>query len=858
MITWLKRFWATLRPSRLDEDLREELRFHIEERVEENIASGMLPEEARRDAESRFGNATLLKESTRETDILVWLESLMQDVRYAIRSFRRAPAFALTVIGTIGLALGLNTTLFTIFNAYVLRPLEVRDPYSLYQFTWTTKDGDFHQLKPAEFEAFRRRNPVFSDVMASTGTVTRAAGRHLLVNQVSTNTFAMLGIDANIGRPLLPGDSGVLVVSDTTWKNKFGSDPQIVGTKLEILGGSFEIVGVARPEFTGLSDSPPDVWIPLLTSGPEAASRLTVVGRLKPNVTPQQAKAALAVWARQATADLPESERASTVRLESAATSIHWNRKMTAVFAPLLAAFGLVLVIACANVANMMLARAMARQREIGARLSLGAGRARLIRQLLTESFLLAIPAALAGLLISQATIRFIEDLLFRTMPPILVELFHPVALTPDIRVFLFILGAAAASTVLSGLVPAIQATRPGLLYATRGDFSADFHPARLRNALVVSQVTVCVLLLICSGVLLRASRRLQESDVRLIAEGVLEIEFYANLAKIADRLDREPWVESAGSAWRTPLMGPLRTIPVAPGADFVRAGYNFVSPRYFPTFRIPLVRGRNFSLEESRSGAPVVIVSEATAARLWPGQDALGQTLRVEPDAKADAHKPVPAFHVARVIGIAGDVMSGWIGDGIDSTCIYFPTAPGAATSDVLLVRVKGEPEAVRRALDEAISSVAAGSVSSVVPVEQAVAMQIYPFRAASWIASFLGGLALVLSLSGIYGVLSYLVSQRTKEIGIRMALGASTTAVIRIVLSQSMRLAVVGIAIGATLALGVSRLFASQLQNVDTFDALAYIGSILLALVAALAASYVPSRRAANVDPVIALRCD
>jgi predicted permease len=841
-----------------ERELAEELRAHREMAEDDLRRSGMTKTDARFAAQRAMGNMTVALEDSRAAWNSQWLESMFLDARYAIRSFRRAPAFALTVIGTIGLALGLNTTLFTIFNAYVLRPLSVRDPYSLYWFNWITKSGDFHVLSPPEFEKLRRENLVFTDVVASAATVVRSGGRHLRVTQVSTNMFSMLGIDANIGRPLLPGDNGVAVLSDAAWINKFGSDARILGKKLEILGGSYEIVGVARPEFTGLNDSPPDIWIPLLESGPGTARGLFVVGRLNPNVTPRQAKAALAVWAGQATADLPDPQRANTVRLESAATAIPLNAKIMRVFAPLLVAFGLVLVIACANVANMMLARAMARQREIGVRLSLGAGRARLIRQLLTESFLLAIPAALAGLLISQATIRFIEDLLFRTLPPMLVELFHPVALTPDIRVFLFILGAAAASTLLSGLVPAIQATRPGLLYATRGDFSADFHPARLRNALVVSQVTVCVLLLICSGVLLRASRRLQESDVRLIAEGVLEIEFYANLAKIADRLEREPRVESVASAWRTPLMGSLRTIPVAPGKDFVRAGYNFVSPQYFPIFRIPLVRGRNFTVEESRAGAPVVIVSEATAARLWPGQDALGQTLRIEPDAKADAHKPVPAFHMARVIGIAGDVMSGWIGDGIDTTCIYFPTAPGAATSDVLLVRVKGEPEAVRRALDEAISSVAAGSVSSVVPVEQAFAMQIYPFRAASWIASFLGGLALVLSLSGIYGVLSYLVSQRTKEIGIRMALGATTSSVVRIVLSQSMRLAVLGIMIGATLALGVSRLFASELQNVNTFDALAYFGSIAVALAAALAAAYVPSRRAASVDPVTALRCD
>jgi predicted permease len=839
-----------------ERELDEELRAHREMVEDEFRRSGMTQQDARIAAQRAMGNATMALEDSRAAWNVQWLESLILDARYAIRSFLRAPMFALTVIGTIGLALGLNTTLFTIFNAYVLRPLAVRDPYSLYQFNWITKGGDFHALSVPEFEKLRRENPVFSDVVASAGTITRSGGRPLLVSQVSTNMFSMLGTDTSIGRPMLHGDSGVAVLSDAAWRNKFGGDARIVGQKLEVLGSSLEIVGVARPEFTGFTNNLPDIWIPLLESGQDVAKGLFVVGRVRPGMTPRQAKAALTVWAGHATADLPEPQRATTVRLDSAATLIHWNAKMVRVFAPLLAAFALVLVIACANVANMMLARAMARQREIGVRLSLGAGRARLIRQLLTESLLLAIPAALAGLLISQATIHFTEELLFRTVPPMLGELLHPVALTPDIRVFLFILGAAAASTLLSGLVPAIQSTRPGLRYATRGDFSADVHPARLRNALVVSQVTVCVLLLICSGVLLRASQKMQASDVRIVADGVLEIDAYGNLyQKIADRLDRESWIESIGSAFRTPLKGPLRTLPVAPGArDFVRAGYNFVSPQYFPIFRIPLVRGRNFSAEESRSGAPVAIVSEATAARLWPGEEALGQTLRIEPE----AHQVQPAFHVARVIGVAGDVISGWIGDGLDTTCIYFPTAPGAATSNVLLVRVKGDPEAARHALDDAISSVGASWVASIAPVEQAVALQVYPFRAGSWIASFLGALALILSLSGIYGVLSYLVSQRTKEIGIRMALGATRSSVVRIVLSQSMKLAVIGIVIGATLALGVSRLFASDLQNVDTFDALAYLGSIAVALAAALAAAYVPSRRAAGVDPVTALRCD
>jgi len=249
--------------------------------------------------------------------------------------------------------------------------------------------------------------------------------------------------------------------------------------------------------------------------------------------------------------------------------------------------------------------------------------------------------------------------------------------------------------------------------------------------------------------------------------------------------------------------------------------------------------------------------VSEATAARLWPGKNALGESFRIAPDRNVSRWVKQPAYYAARVIGVAKDMVSGFIWEGIDTTCIYFPTGPQGAKNVSLLVRVKGDPAVVRRALDAAISGVS-GDVSFIVPMNEAVAVQVYPFRATSWIGSALGGLALALSLSGIYGVLSYLVSQRTKEIGIRMALGASTSSVVRIVLSQSMKLAVIGIAIGAMLALGVSRLFASELQNVDTFDALAYFGSIAIALAAALAAAFFPSRRAASVDPITALRCD
>jgi predicted permease len=845
-----------------ERELEEELQSHRQMAEDEFRRAGMPDEDARFAAQRAMGNMTGALEDSRAVWNFQWLESTMQDVRYALRGFRRAPAFVLTLVGTIGLALGLNTALFTLFNAYVLRPLAVRDPYSLYQFTWIAKNGDWHEFHLKDFEEFRRGNPAFSDALLYRFVITRTNGRQMVGQIVSGNAFAMLGTEAALGRTLLPGDDRTLVLSDAAWKSKFAEDPGILGKKLDILGDSYEVVGVARPEFNGVISVSVDYWIPPITTGPQAGETGRVIGRLKPNMTLEQAKAALEVWSRQATADLPEARRAAHVHLESAATSIPMNKELLAFSAPVVVAFGLVLLIACANVANLMLARAMARQREIGVRLSLGAGRVRLVRQLLTESLLLSVPAALAGIAISQATIHYTQRLLLGTAPATYMQIFRLVPLEADLRVFLFVFAAAVGSTLLFGLVPAMQATRPGLMYATRGDFSADVRPARLRNALVVSQVTVCVLLLTCSGVLLHTGLKLQASDVRLAVDGVLDV--HSNEAvidsKLADRLRQEPWVDSVAVAWRAPLYGTWRTIPVSPRAqgEMLRAGYDFVSPEYFDVFRIPLLRGRNFTAEESRSEAAVAIVSEATAARLWPGHDALGESFRIEPSRNEGKWVPKqPAYHAARVIGVAKDMVSGFVWEGIDTTCIYFPTAPQGAKNLSLLVRVKGDPSVARRALDAAASSVSS-EISFIVPMEEAVAIQIYPFRASSWVGSALGGLALALSLSGIYGVLSYLVSQRTKEIGIRMALGASTSSVIRIVLSQSMKPALIGIAIGAALALGVSRFFASELQNVDTFDALAYFGSITIALAAALAAGYVPSRRAASVDPVTALRCD
>ncbi len=317
---------------------------------------------------------------------------MLQDIRYALRGLIRSKGFAFTVIATIGLALGVNTTMFTVFDAFVLRPIAVHDPYSLYEFRWSPKEGGGHRFTLAELENFRLKNPAFSDAFGYEIVWSSLDGQTMLGQRVTPNYFTVLGVDTELGRPLRAEDAEdtVIVLSHNAWQNRFGSDPNILGKRIALLGSSYTVIGVARPEFNGTTQAQPYFWVPLTVQAQSKAGWIRVIGRLKPGITSRQARAALVVWAGQATAERPEGEKAAGIYLESAATTIPITPQMIAGFAPIIVAFLLVLVIACANVANMMLARGMARQREIGVRLSLGATRFRLVRPLMTESLLLA------------------------------------------------------------------------------------------------------------------------------------------------------------------------------------------------------------------------------------------------------------------------------------------------------------------------------------------------------------------------------------------------------------------------------------------------------------------------------------
>jgi predicted permease len=872
----------------MERELEEELRAHRAMKYERLCADGMNADEARVAAGRSFGNMTLALEDSRGAWNFAWLESLGQDIRYALRCFRNAPLFSLTVILTIGLALALNTILFTAFNAYVLAPFSVQDPYSLYSISWNTKavsgrgfswDEFQHLLQNTQARAISEEpldNSAFADVLAMRRATVRFNNSNFKGELVSGNYFSMLGVTPEIGRTLVasdattPGGDAVVVLSHAFWKAKFQRDPSVIGRIVLLQGRPFEIVGVARQGFAGIRYDAPDFWAPITMYsalldgadlfGPANPHPLELVGRLNRNTTLNQARASLLVSAKQLTAAYAPDDRVIGVSLESNATSFPLTSEVLEGSAPVALAFGLVLLLACANVANMMLARAMARQREIGLRLALGASRPRLIRQLLTEGFVLAIPSAALGICGAMLAAVFGSRAVFAILPPAFAGVFRVAPIHLDWRVFMFVLIAACVSTLGFALVPALQATRGDLVRATRGEFTHRHRVGRLRNALVAVQIMICVMLLICSGILLRGRRQFESVDLALDLHNVIEIDTRQDLhAKAASLLAANLSVESVAAVWRAPLYGNRRGISIEPEqtSSFSSESFNFVSPEYFDVFHLPITKGRNFTVDEARAESPVIIVSEAAGHRLWPGANPIDRTLRIQtpPLSARSSGDKFPGYASARVIGVARDV-GGSVIFRLDQIGIYFPAAAAKNTGFALLTRVRGNPDVAQRSLDTTLASEAPGAVTQMIPMAQVLEVRYLPFHIMAWISESLGGLSLALTAIGIYGVIAYLVMQRTKEIGIRVALGGSSRSVIQLILSQSIRIAAVGLGIGALVSLVVARLVASEFAILNTFDVGVYAVSIAIVLAAAALAAAIPARRAAKLDAMTVLR--
>jgi len=872
----LVRLKALVFRRRTNAELDEELRYHLDRETERNVARGMTPATAADAARRAFGNPTIAIEHARDAWRWRWLEELRQDVHYAGRSFRRTPALVATVAITIGVGLGLLVTTFTLFNAYVLRPLAVRDPYALYDVGWRARNGVFHAFTEEQYRRVSRADVGFSQTFGYRNLFTRFNGRAMIGQLVSGNYFDILGVPPVLGRVMTPADDAapgagaVVVLSYDTWRVQFGADSAIVGKHIRLNGVQLTIVGVTPKGFGGLNSWPFEFWVPLSMGQPlsgwkriqtiaKSAEDTRMVGRVAPSVTSEQAAARLASWLRNDMPDAKPNARVGEVQMVSQATSMPISPELIAAFTPVVIAFGLVMLIACANVANMMLARGLARQREVGIRLALGAGRSRLIRQMLTEAVVLALPAGVVAFIISRAAIDLGTRVMLATLPTEYTPYVRPIDLAPDLRVFVFVLGAAIVAAMMFGTLPALQATRPDIVRASRGDFDTPFRPSRLRNALVIAQISVSVLLMTCAGVLLRSARDAEALDPGFEAREVVLMEVLErSRSRVLEAIPLHPGVREVATASSYPLDGDFPRVTINTATDSnVRARYNLVSSSYFSAIGLPILRGRVFTESEARGGgaAGLVLVSAGAAKALWPGVDAIGQSVTLANDPTVRGN--VAAYRSARVIGIVGNAAPGWIGIDSRVPVIYYPQ-PLAAPTSAIIVRVSADAMAMRDRVERAATAIDSGSVQEIHTLASSFALQSFPFRSGYLLAAVVGVLALGLTITGVYGVIGYAVAQRRREFGIRIALGAHPTGLIVQVLKQAMRLALIGFTIGMTMALAVSRGFAAVMQNVNTYDVRGYVIAAVVVLGACVVAAYLPSRRAGMVNAVEVLRAD
>jgi predicted permease len=802
------------------------------------------------------------------------IESLLQDIRYALRGVRRSPLFAASVAATIGLGLGVLSSAFTVLNAYVFRPVNLPDPYAIHAFTWDTESSLNHRFTLADVESMRQNAPV-SGLVAVQPTLVSQEGAAQETLLVTGDYFQIMGGRAVLGRTLLPSDApapggeAVVVISEGLWRARFSADPSIVGKPIVLGQQRFTVVGVMPLGYGLGGEATIGVWAPLTMaralgatdpwSDPNAAT-LNVIARLRDGTSAAQARAWFDIWLRQR---FPTgSEQAPVaVRVESRATTLTLNGPALTLFSLIVAAFGLVLLVACANVTNLVLARAFRRHREIAVRLSLGASRWRVARQLVIESLVLAVPASLVGLALTFVTARAFPALIIGTFPPgaFSVDLILP-AMDPDVRVIALLSIAAALSAVLVSVVPSIRVTRANLAHASRGDASLDGQRSRLRTGLVALQIGACVLFLVGATSLVDQSRRMASPDVGFSYERVGDMRVAPALRRpVAERLMTDPAVEGVAAAWQSP-MNPLRTLGVIASGTRIEtpAGFLVVSPEFFTVFEIPILRGRAFTEREAKEGAGLVLVSDATARLLWPGLDPIGQTLEVQP-AGRDSFVRRPNQTSVRVVGVVRDVsrMFG-AGDGPDPTCIYFPTTLDDPGDLAVLVKARSDVSAARTAITATVEAVQPGAPVRFLTLRGLLGIAAWVFDAFFVTASVLGGIGLVLAFSGTYAVVAFLVTQRTREFGIRLALGATARQIIVGIVREMARISMVGVAAGALLAVAVTRLFGGTIPFIPPITLRPYVVGISIVVVATLAAALLPSLRTTRIDPSKALRTE
>ncbi len=873
---WLFDFFRRRREER---ELAEEIEAHLEEKIADLMEAGMPAREARETARREFGNAALYREISREVWGWVWLETLLQDLRYGARMLRKNPGFTAVAVATLALGIGVNTTIFSLVSGLLLKKPAVRDPDRVVVVVATDPARAVERaLAPAvDFLAWRDGNHVFEDMAAADAfhdfSLTGAGEPERLSGmRVTANYFRTLGVQAFLGRTFLPGEDRpgrdrVAVLTYGLWQRRFSSDPEVVGKTVSLDGEKYVVIGVMPASFRQV-EFLPRIWTPLVLAsqdpGPRArdARLYWLFARLKPGVGLKQARAEMAALARRAEQSYPASEKgwgADVMTLQEYGIQ---EDHIRAALTLLMIAVALVLVIACANIANLLLARAGKRRQEIAIRTALGAGRMRVVRQLLVESLLIAAIGGGAGLVLAYVGV----DLLRATLHfnDYVTAIAGDVAL--DGRVLAFTCLVSMGAALLFGFAPAIRASAKDPQSALRqGGRMGDLSRGWGRNALVGSEIALAMVLVIAAGLMIKATAEETGGDygfdpARVLAASVsLTNARYREPARrivffqgVVEKLRTMPGVEAAGIANAMPFTAEERTFRIrgqrdAPAEERPSARYFAVSPSHFRVLGIPLIQGRAFRESDNAGALRVAIVNKVFAERFFPGQSSLGRYIRVDHDS--------PDW--SEIVGIAGNIKASYRPKEQDAqvyeSYLQVPMEPEMW----LAVRTAGDANLLTRAVRSAVWSVDPNQpIGRVRTISGMIDEQEGGDYVFDTLLGIFGAMALALAAVGIYGVIAYSVAQRTHEIGIRMALGAVPEDVLRSVIGKGMLLALVSAALGLLAAAPLPKLFAATLQGFGVHSLAIYVCVPLFLLLVVFVAIYVPASRAARIDPMEALR--
>ena len=856
----------------MEAELDDELRFHLEKEIEQNVSRGMSLEEARRAALLDFGGVEMIKEECRDVRGVRPLKDLWQDLRYAARVLLKRPGFTLVAVATLALGVGATSAIFSVVNSVLLRPLPYKDSDRLVQ-VWETnlkRGWTRDTISPLNFEDWRTQNHSFEAVSAYEyeGMVLSEGGEPERLGGIfaSSDFFRVLGVEPALGRGFLPGEDGpggprVAVVSSRLWQRRLGGSADAVGRPITLNGEAHTVVGVMPPSF-GFPSRSIDLWVPSLDLGrPRSDHFMYAVARLKPALTLETAQGDIDGVARRLAEQYPDTNENGGVALVPLHEEVAGKARHSLLL--MLGAGAMLLLIACVNVANLLLARASGRQKEIALRSALGAGRWRIVRQLLTESVMLGLLGGGLGILLSVWAVRLMVTASGGGIP-------RSQEVVVDATALIFTLAASLLTGLLFGLAPALNFSAPDLnltLKEGARGVPGGRRQSRFQGALIVSEIALALVLLTGAGLLARSYARLIRVDPGFDADGALTARIALSEARYRDK-DRQavffaqvlervralPGVSRAGAVSDLPFSGSrtgqsfeIEGRPLGPGELTPNADYRKVSPGYFGAMGIALLRGRDFTERDAKGATPVAVVNEAFARRFFAGEEVLGRRLIY----------PEGGPPVAReIVGVVADLKhDNLAGEGAPEVYVPFTQRPNAWM--FLAIRGEGDLAELASSVRAAVREVDPGEpVYGVMTMQQRLDQSLAPQRFNTALLGTFAAAATLLAAVGVFGVLSFQVAERRHEIGIRMALGARRGDVLKLVVGRGLRLALAGVVIGLAAALALTRVMTSLLFGVSATDPATLITISLGLIAVTLLASYLPARRATKVDPMTALR--